>query len=44
MVDAGSLVRNTLGSPPTSEAAEVGTPDILAVGSFEHLGFLLHIL
>ena len=31
MVDAGTLVRNTLGTPRTSEAAEVGTLDILAV-------------
>ena len=31
--DAGTLVRNTLGTPRTSEAAEVGTLDILAVGS-----------
>lgn len=29
--DAGTLVRNNLGTPRTSEAAEVGTPDILAV-------------
>lgn len=33
VVDAGTLVRNTLGTPRTSEAAEVGTLDILAVGS-----------
>ena len=31
--DAGTLVRNNLGTPRTSEAAEVGTLDILAVGS-----------
>lgn len=40
VVDAGTLVRNTLGTPRTSEAAEGGTLDILAVGSLAVVGTL----